>query len=132
MNKLTKENIKERDALCAILRDRRSDLEIGVEQFNAAIETGLQQLKELADGHNEAAQSVRDWLEGVVETMQSYFDDRSEKWQESDKASEYQGWMEEYEVSMDPWEVPEIEPVSLDDLEDYAEVVEQLREELAG
>lgn len=132
MNKLTKEMKTTRDALCRIIRDRRTDLDDDVATFNDGVAALLAVLQVAVDNYNEATVNMREWLESTRESIQSYVDERSEKWQESDKAQEYQGWIEAYDVELDEFTLPDIEPVSLDDLEDYAETIEQLPEEVGG
>lgn len=132
MKALIKAQKTERDALLSILRDRMTDLQDDVATFNDGVAALLASLQVGVDNYNEASDSVKGWLESVRESIQEYVDDRSEKWQESDKAQEYQDWLEAYAVDLEDFNLPDIEPVSLDDLEDYAETIEQLPEEVGG
>lgn len=132
MKALIKAQKTERDALLSILRDRMTDLQDDVATFNDGVAALLANLQVGVDNYNEASDSVKGWLESVRESIQEYVDDRSEKWQESDKAQEYQDWLEAYAVDLEDFNLPDIEPVSLDDLEDYAETIEQLPEEVGG
>ena len=51
--------------------------------------------------YNEAIQNLNSFIFEIREEMQMYFDDKSEKWQESDKGFAYQEWIENWEVEFE-------------------------------
>jgi hypothetical protein len=57
-------------------------------------------------------------------------DDRSEKWLESDKASEYESWREEFEDEIEEVTLEQPEELDTSDLEDLSEALGNRREEL--
>lgn len=74
--RISKEKRKEIDAAVAVL----------VEQGNA--------IEDVINRYAEARQALLDILEGVADDMQGEYDDKSEKWQEGDKASAVSDWIE--------------------------------------
>jgi hypothetical protein len=55
--------------------------------------------------------------------METYYDERSEKWQETDAGSSYQDWKSQFEaLDIDQLEQLELDDLRLaDDLEDFPE-----------
>jgi hypothetical protein len=78
---------------------------------------------------NEKIIEAEEWRGDMASEMQDYFDERSERWQESDAGSNYQDWLTEWgselpEVELDApedVEMPEVE--ALDTLEGLPEEV---------
>jgi hypothetical protein len=60
--------------------------------------------------YNEAIQNLNSFIAETRDEMQMYFDERSDKWQESEKGTYYQDWIDNWDVEYD-----EVE--SFDDVE---------------
>jgi hypothetical protein len=84
MNKLTKKQVLEKEALFILL------------ELYSADEKNFDVVK-----YNEAIQNLNSFIFEIREEMQMYFDDKSEKWQESDKGFAYQEWIENWEVEFE-------------------------------
>lgn len=56
--------------------------------------------------YNKLVQQANEFVEETRSSMQSYYDDRSEKWQESDRGSCFQVWLDE-------WDSTELEEIEL-------------------
>jgi polyhydroxyalkanoate synthesis regulator phasin len=68
---------------------------------NQVIAEANDALSELADQANEAREEAYSVLDDLVNEAQAYFDERSEKWQESDAGSAYQSWISDMENARD-------------------------------
>lgn len=129
MRKLSKDSLKERDELCSKLREARSILDDAVAGFNAAKTAKWDKVEAAQEAYNAVLADAQSWKESVASDIQFYMDDRSETWQESEKAQEYEQWRSEFEHDLE--EAALDEPDDLDfDIEDAAESLEQLPEEV--
>jgi len=159
MKKLSKETLKRRDEIAEKLRSRGADLEATVEGFNTKVgeawtklETALEEynsvlesewnggLEGVLSDYNEAVGEANEWKQEVAQEIQDWMDERSDKWQESPAAEKYQTWKEPFEEEFQTAELERPENVeveepgelTLDDVEDVAELLGGLPEELAG
>ena len=129
MKKLTKEQLKERDALVSRLRDRRSDLETVLETYNAAVETAWGLVESAQTDFNDVIAEASEWMSNISSDIDEYTSGRSEKWQESDKASLYSNWKDAFDADLEEAEFEKPDDFELN-IEDSAEVLEQLPEEV--
>ena len=127
MNKLDKAAIAERDAVCASLREKYSTLETAVDEFNFVLEQAWDKVDSALTAYNEAVGEANSWREGIAGDMQTYFDERSEKWQEGDKGQEYASWKQQFEEELQDADLPKPEKLELQ-IDDAAEILEQLPE----
>jgi chromosome segregation ATPase len=102
MKKLTKDQLAARDDLMKRLREAGEHIAPAIEAANAAI-----------DAYNAILADVETWRDEIVGEMESYVEERSEKWHESDAASEYSDWKGEFEgldaSEIDALDIPETE-----------------------
>lgn len=133
MKKLTKTQLNERDKLAKDLRDSTTELNAEIEKYNAALNAAKPDLEAAITKHNETLSAVRDWRDNIVSEMENYEGERSEKWSESDAASEFQDWKGEFE-NLEPIDDIEIElPEELELVEEEAaDAVDQLPESAGG
>jgi hypothetical protein len=77
---------------------------------------------------NEVLSEGRSWRDNVVQEMQDYYDERSEKWQQSDKGQAHEAWKRQFdEEELEDVELEKPEPLE-PDMADAAELLEQLPE----
>ena len=105
MNRLNKARIARRDELDALLNARKKALEGAINRFNEAVGDLWIAVEEAADAYNEAVDEANEFRSDVHEEMDGYFNDRSEKWQEGEKGSDYSDWMNEWDMEFDQIEV---------------------------
>lgn len=157
MKKLTREQLKSRDEIASKLRDRREDLDTVLTAYNAAhasayslLEAAIQQYNETMSeawdaideeqtAYNEVVVEANELKAEIIAEIDGYVEERSEKWQEGDKAQAYASWREAFEEDTPeselqrPDEIAVEEPQDLElDIEDAAEQIEQLQEEVEG
>lgn len=66
---------------------------------------------EISD-YNTFVREAQEFIEEMRDEMQAYYDDRSEKWQESDTGTEYYDWIDAWETGLD--EIEDIQPEEID------------------
>lgn len=153
MKRINKTQLNEREKHAQDVRDAVSEYNGAVQAYNEALENAKTALAEalalkLADERttledaytkvNEALTAATEWRDEIVNTMDEYASNRSDKWQESDAASSFEEWKGEWENAeldnLDELEFPEIE-IELPELEeiddDKANAIDNLPEEVS-
>jgi DNA repair ATPase RecN len=155
MRKLDKATCAQRDEITGRVRSRASDLqeaaetfntaideawetlEAAIEAFNTTLEEKWEPIEQASNDYNEAVNDANAWKQDVAGDIQSYMDDRSEKWQEGEAAGRYTAWKEQFEEEFETADLERPEPIEVEqpghidlDLEDVAELLEQLPEQL--
>jgi cell division septum initiation protein DivIVA len=118
--KLNKQQLAERDALAADLRDKTKALNAAIAAFNQAIEPLSRAVVEAQDDYNAILEKARALASGVTEAARDEFDVRSERWQGSDKGIEVRSWIERWEVTLDDIDLEVPEPLAEIDPEEHA------------
>jgi hypothetical protein len=108
MRALTKGQLQEKDDLHeALVRAR--------DRLNAAVLAGEEDVEEAREELEQAYAAVEDWLVGVREEQEYYYNSRGEKWREDDRGAEYYEWMEAYDsAQLDDLFIEPGKPVELD------------------
>jgi len=130
MKKISKDQINRRDELQGKLQSLMTDLETACEAYNEALREKWGAIDDALGAYNEAIGEVNEWQQEVAADIQSYVDDRSEKWQESDKAQEYDSWREEFEEEFDEVTLEQPDELCTSDVEDVSELLSNRREEI--
>jgi hypothetical protein len=97
MLKLSKAEEATLDTHLTALADAYAALGDAVQQFNALMETAWADVQAAQDAFNEVNTEWNTWRWEVGADGRGYFDERSAKWQESDKGTAYEAWIEPYE-----------------------------------
>jgi hypothetical protein len=109
--KLSKEQLTERDALTASLREKAEALNVAIAAFDQVIEPLSKAVREALDGYNGILERARTLASSIAETAEERFYAKSEKWQESDKGLWVRGWIEQWEMSLDDIDLELSEPL---------------------
>lgn len=125
MKKLTKDQEKTRTELVDALREKWTALEAVYAEVNSLITSKLNEAIGVYNGAISDVEGFRDEVTGAIE---EYVDERSEKWQESDAASNYESWKGEWE-NLDLTAVEEVEELELPD-SNVADELEGLQSEV--
>ena len=128
---LTKALSTERDAITAKASAAHEALTAALDVYNGAVADAYAELKAARDAYNDTLAEVRELCEGVGSDLRGAFDERSEKWQESDKGSECDAFVRAWEdFSAEDFDIDE--PDEVEGPEDVAEAMnEQLADEPA-
>lgn len=84
---------------------RIADAKASIEEAKSKIENLIDELRSKIDEAISEANDARDdaynALDDLASEAQTYYDERSEKWQESDAASQYTDWISAIETARD-------------------------------
>lgn len=132
MKKISKENIARREELIALLDKKKTAVTEAVDELNEKlkakekaiqdllqeyadiIEDGGNELETLVEEYNEVVSDVNDFCVDVSSSIEDYMNERSEKWQESEKAEAYQSWKDDWEQSFQEMDLQRPEAPSVE------------------
>lgn len=120
MKHLSKEQNIQRDEIVIQLRKIEEEMTNALNKAVAEIEG----LNAIIAQYNEKLGEAETWREEITSDMQSYIDERSDKWQEGEAGSEYSEWLDTFvELSFDA-----VEEVIIPDLPEFvlAQQIEDL------
>ena len=124
MKALSKEQDQKKIDLVDAIRTAHDELETAITEYNAAMEEEQDKVQGKLNALNEKIREASDWATGIASEMQSYYDEKSERWQEGENGENYLSWKEEYEgLSTDDVEIdfPEDMEVPVCDVADDLE-----------
>jgi proline dehydrogenase len=128
--KVSKEQSAQIKDLAKKLVDQVTAIEATQATANETIAAALATVVVEVERYNELLGEARELVETIGTDLRSEYDDKSEKWQASDKGQDVNSFIEQYEsTSFDDLDVPEIEEIALD-IEPVAEALEELPEEI--
>ncbi len=122
--KLSKQQLAERDALAADIREKTKALNVAIAAFNQAIEPLAGAVVEAQDDYNAVLAKARALASDVTEAARDAFDVKSERWQGSDKGIKVRIWIEQWEVNLDDIDLEVPEPLIEIDPEEHASEIE--------
>lgn len=104
------------------LKDKGNVLNEAIEEFNSQLEEAITELwgrvESAIEEYNEVASKANEFVGKIQEEQQQYFDDREEKWKESDTGKSYQDWMNAWEIEVEEIDLNspslEVEAVEID------------------
>lgn len=134
MNKLTKAQTKERDDLLGAVDDAQQELEAQVRAFNDKVSDLWEELISPAvEGVKDATSKFNDFRESVAGDMRSYYEEKSEKWQEGDNGQAYSRWLDAWEEELEEMELGEECPeLSNPDYEEFGALQDRYSVENEG
>ncbi len=97
MKKLTKEQQALIDASIVALSKDRDEITELIEEYNEFVNEWGEKLEKKIEEYNDNINDLRGVYEGIAETAQEYFDERTENWQNSDNGQAYQEWINDLE-----------------------------------
>jgi chromosome segregation ATPase len=115
MNKLSKQQEREKDEHMQEIRLRQTELNAAITVYNTKLEEIKTPVEKALETLNEKITAANEFLSNINADQESYYDERSEKWQEGDKGSEYSTWKDQFgeefeEVTIDfPEELEEVD-----------------------
>jgi cell division septum initiation protein DivIVA len=122
--KLSRQQLAERDALAADIREKTKALNAAIAAFNQAIEPLSRAVVEAQDDYNAILEKARALASGVTEAAHDEFDARTERWQESNTGIKVRNWIEQWEVTLDDVDLDVPEPLAEIDPEEHAFEIE--------
>jgi coenzyme F420-reducing hydrogenase alpha subunit len=99
MKKLSKTQDQERTRLADELQEKHEALEQAVDQFNQTLTEAREKLETVIGEYNAALEETRAFVEEIASDMETYYDERSEKWQEGDAGTNYSDWKDQWDIN---------------------------------
>lgn len=127
MKRLSKQQQQTRSQLIEALRKAQSKLAKAVDDANAIIDN---EIAGAVDAYNEALGELSSFRDEIVGEMETYADERSDKWRESEAGSSYEEWKNEWE-GLDMDELDQFEPLESPE-PSHADDAEALPEEVSS
>lgn len=101
MKKLSKAQVGEHQTVAKTLHEKWSEYQEALSELNGAI------------------QDARELRDEVTGEMEGYYDERSDKWRQSEAGDQYGEWKSAWdEIALDDVEEPELDPQAFEDLPD--------------
>ncbi len=101
MNKLSKEQLKAREEAVENLNKAAELFRTAVEVYNDELKIAWSGLETARITFNEAIEEANAFRQSMLDDMQNFYDEKSEKWQEGDKGQAYQSWMDYWSNEFD-------------------------------
>lgn len=115
MKKIDKQSRARKSALADSLDEKHHALDDAISLFNAAVREAWQALNPAVESYNEIVREVEEFKTEIAAEIESYVDERSERWQASDAASSYEEWKRLYDEAFDEVSLDEPDDIELPD-----------------
>ena len=131
MKQLSKQQQAEWQKHQEAVEEAKDMLEDGIETANQHLDDGWAVVEERLGELNRAITAANEWRANVAGDMETYYDERSEGWQEGEAGERYTEWLDAWDE-----ELPEAEVDRPDDFEmpsiDALDMLQGLPEEPAA
>lgn len=119
MKKISKADSVELDKIVVELRDKKEALEEVASEYNKLLDDEWDKVEEALTEMNNAIEAAANWRKDIVGKIEEYVGDRSDAWQESDRASEYEDWKSAYEeCTLDILEIERSEEIDVPEFDE--------------
>jgi DNA repair exonuclease SbcCD ATPase subunit len=122
---LSKAERAQHAALAEALSSSHERLSAAVESFNAALEAARAELAPLVEDWNEKLSEAREFASDIKGNAEGELEEKSERWQESDKGRQAAEWIEAWGWEPEDWEpeaAEELEPPSEEEAQGFADL----------
>lgn len=128
MKKLSKQQVERRAQLAADIARACLGMNVAIDEFNASVVALHAGLAPKVDAVNVAIDAANAFTEEVHDELESYYDEKSERWQEGEAGQAYADWRDEWDLVLDALELEEVVPfdqveIDVGSFEDLAEEV---------
>lgn len=106
MKRLSKTQVREKEALAAAIRTAEALVSDAVDEYNDAVAAARAKLAREFDKLNEAITAADEWRSGIASEMADFAAERSDAWTESDRGQSYASWQNDWEADLEPAEMP--------------------------
>jgi len=97
MLKLNKIQLAEKQKLLDRLTEVKAEADEAIAQFNEKLAEMKEKLVDKIDMLNIAREEAKDFAADIAAEMESYHDEKSDKWQEGESGQSYATWKEAWE-----------------------------------
>lgn len=130
MKRISKDDSKRKAEIVERLTVAENKFETAIQAFNGIVNGAWVDLEAAQTEYSETVQEANSFREDIASEIESYIDERSDKWREGDAAGSYETWRDQWqeefeEISLDaPDEIAmELEASAADLLRDLEEEV---------
>lgn len=117
MFKLTKAELAQRADLVAALSIASGVLTDAIDEFNASLAAAREKLESIVNDYNETLSKARDFAEDIAQSRRDEWNDKSERWQESEAGQNANAFVDEWEgIELDDIEIEFPEPIEEPDI----------------
>lgn len=132
MKRLSKQDQSDRDSLAQAIDDARTALESAVAEYNSKVSELWQPVEDALTAYNGAVDNAQLFRDGIVQQMEDYMGERSEKWLDGDSGQAYQEWKDSWEaLSIEPIEIDRPDDIEIPDVEG-ADALRDVESEMAA
>jgi uncharacterized protein YukE len=121
MKKLSKEQLKQHADLSTELHGAHEALDEAIEQYNKKVVEAFAAIHPFIEQFNSKVEEVNAFIEEIHAEQESYFDEKSERWQDGDAGSAYSDWMSMWELAVEEVELEEPSELEMPEVEDSFE-----------
>ncbi len=125
MKKLSKADEEKKYNLLSQLRDAERKVNDEIAKYNDKLVLLKLPVEVAIANMNEVVESINGFLEDLYTEVNNYYDERSEKWQESDVGQAYLEWRDKLQETLEDVsiELPErIDDLEYDPINDFEEI----------
>lgn len=131
--KMTKADTANRKLIVDNLNKYKLKLEQAQDKYNQEVALLIDEVNSAIDDYNEVLTEAQGWRDDLVSESRDAFENKSEKWQESDGGQSADSWINDLE-SIDLDEIDKVEFDELDIIGDigHADEIEEYPEDAFG
>lgn len=123
MKRLTSRDIARRDDLIKLLNEAKEKVELA----HAEVERVINDANEVISSYNDQLAEVEGFKDDMMNAMQEYMDERSDRWCDTEAGQNYSSWKDEWDLL----DVDQLEMLDIPDMPDmeHAANLEDLPDE---
>jgi hypothetical protein len=125
MKKLSKHEVEAKDDLVSDFQKKSAE----VERLWSEYEDAVNALNEAISDLNSTVDDMNSFVQEVATQMEDFYDEKSEKWQQSDTGSAYSDWKSEWEqIEVSMMDEIAVDAIDLPDIEEFEQVATEFHE----
>lgn len=128
MKKLGKGELTDKARIVGEVDEAKTELEEAVAEYNKVVEEAKGKVTAALEKLNGTIESANEWRSNINNEQDTYYDERSEKWQEGDAGSAYSDWKDNYSTEFDAVEIDLPDELEMPDV-GVVEAMEELTDE---
>lgn len=122
MKRISKSDAQRKLELADKLEKAHSVLDNAISVFNERVTELWPSVTEAIETYNQVAQEVNGFKADIAGAIESYMDDRSDKWREGDAAQSYEEWKSAWEEDIEEAEIDDPDTVEMPELSNGEEL----------
>jgi lipopolysaccharide biosynthesis regulator YciM len=128
MRKLTASQLTEREKVAHALVDAAEAVRAAVEKYNTKMSEAWVEVDKAVEEYNRKVEDANNFIQEIHSDMESYYDEKSEKWQEGEAGQLYREWLEAWTKEIDDCELDQPDELEEPDLADDSDIYDPSEE----